>query len=254
MFTRPLTQSIDPRACSWSTVQARRIVTAARAAPDWGVRPSWYVGVHGRTVRLYASPEHLTIEHDFACGAALTNARLAVRTAGWAVLSSFHRFTDPPELLAELTAGQNLPPTTAEADGYAAILGLRRNPAAIAAREAERAVLSASWCAGVEVRSLRLTEALPDIARVPAAGPAAWNPCFLVLTTDDGRTDRVRAGCTVQSVGLTAAALGLGWREPILLPGAQWLRTALTERLTLGGFPQALLCVDTLSPLRSDDD
>lgn len=248
---------IESTARQWSAAQARRIVETARAAPTWGV--SWYIGLHRRTVRVYerSSAGQLCAERYLARGAVITNARLAIRTSCWTVRTRFITDPDQPDLLAELTADENLSPTRADAGRYAALLGMRRDPQTIVdSIEAVHAVLTASWCDGVAVRALPPCETTPGLAAALATvdDRPDGSPMFLVLTVDDGRIDRIRAGCAAQSVTLTARALGLPDHPPVALPSVPGLRIELIERLTLGGFPQALLRIDTDAVLHERND
>ncbi|HEY3610626.1 MAG TPA: hypothetical protein VGL06_24200 [Pseudonocardiaceae bacterium] len=234
----------------WTVLHSARIVDAAGRAPRWGVHQPWVVELRGRTVSLY---EHIhgSLHHSagterlFACGAALTNIRLAVRTAGWRADTRFVTDPDQPDLVSAVTAEELLPPTLAEAHRFAAIFGAaeRSAPARPLSPPSLRAIASASWCTGVELRLLDTQSA--GAVRYIAGNAGAM---FLVLTTDDGRLDRVRAGAAVQSACLTGRAVGLVMRpvvEPLWRPG---VRAGLIERLSLAGYPQALLRVDSTIP------
>ncbi|HEX9335597.1 MAG TPA: hypothetical protein VF892_06915, partial [Pseudonocardiaceae bacterium] len=204
------------------------------------------------TAQLY---EHATLSLHraagpnrlLACGAAMTNIRLAVRTAGWLAETRFVSDPDRPDRVAEVSAGEILPPTLAEAHRFAAIFGRTASPASGGppSSTSVRAVAAASWCAGVELRRLdaELTAAVLAITGQPAV---PGTETLLALTVDDGRLDRVRAGAAVQAACLTGCAVGVRVRpvaEPLWVPG---VRASLIERLSLAGYPQVLLRVEAL--------
>ncbi|HVV22483.1 MAG TPA: hypothetical protein VHF06_23820, partial [Pseudonocardiaceae bacterium] len=204
----------------WSAAEIHRIVDAAFAAPRWGVRSPWVLEFRGRSVQVYETAGEDS-DRLLACGAVVTNVRLAIRTEGWAVAVRFRTDPDRPDLVAEVTAGEPLSPTVAEADEYAAVHGLRSTTAVDHVR-------SAVWCPGVELR-------------------AVGDGDFLVLTTDDGRLDRVRAGAAAQSAVLAARAAALSVDPPVNLLRRHERRAALIERLTLAGFPQVWLHTGAMS-------
>jgi hypothetical protein len=166
------------------------------------------------------------LDRRLACGAVLANVRLAIRTESRAVTVRFATDPDRPDLVAQLSVGDTLPPTMAEADQYAVINGVR--PARTVAADIPH---TAAWCPGVELRPLVRT-------RENTAGGE-----FVVLTVDDGRLDRVRAGAVTQSACLAAAAAGLAVHPTVNLLRVPELRAGLIERLMLPGYPQVLLRV-----------
>ena len=247
-----MTRTMPGTSPDWTVTHSARIAEAARRAPRWGTHEPWVLELHGRTVQLY---EHVPLSrhHDIgagrllACGAALTNIRLAVRTAGWLVETRFVCDRDRPDRVAEVTAGEILPPTLAEAHRFAAILGRTRLAVSVGVPSPAnvRAVVAASWCAGVELRRL---DAEPAGWALAAMGQSAvpGTEILLVLTVDDGRLDRVRAGAAIQSACLAGSAVGVRVcpvAEPLWLPG---VRANLIERCSLAGYPQALLLIESL--------
>ena len=233
-----MTKALTPTGLDWTVTDPARIQDAARRAPRWGTHQPWTLELAGRTVRLFehAPPSMLWhgagTERLLACGAALTNIRLAVRTADWRTDTRFVQDRDRPDLVATVSAQEILPPTQAEAHRFAAIYGLVRIPVprGPVSPAGLRAIAAASsWCPGVELR------------RIDDEGRAS----LVVLTTDDARLDRVRAGAALQAACLTARAVGLIARpviEPLWRPG---VRAGLIERLTLAGYPQALLRIES---------
>jgi len=235
-----MTRTLAPIGLGWTVTDPERVRDAALKAPRWGTRQPWTLELSGHVVRLfeYAPPSALRhgagTERLLACGAALTNIRLAVRTAGWRTDVRFVYDRDRPDLVAVVSALEILPPTQAEAHRFAAIYGLVRTPVPRGPVSAAglRAIVGSSWCPGVELR------------RIDDEGRTS----FVVLTTDDARLDRVRAGAALQAACLTARAVGLIARpviEPLWRPG---VRAGLIERLTLAGYPQALLRIESRYP------
>ena len=165
----------------------------------------------------------------------MTNIRLAMRTSDWAVEARFATDPDRPDLVVEVTTGDLLPPTLDEAGQYAVINGCRpRRAQPTTTADAVCALTAAPWCTGVELRPVTCRGGQTEL---------------LVLTSDDSRADRVRAGAAVQSVCLTATAMRLIVRPPVNLLRDLTMRAGLIERLALAGYPQASLRVDMTSAL-----
>jgi hypothetical protein len=201
---------------SWYADEIHRIVAAARMAPRWGVPDPWTLEFRGRGVSVYRTPGEDS-DRLLACGAALTNVRLAIRTAGFAALVRFPIDEDRPDLVAQVFAGDPLSPTPDETDQYAVINGFHP----VVAGD-PREVLMATWCASVEVRSAGSGE-------------------LLVLTPDDSYADRVRAGAATQSLVLATMIAGVPVDPPVNLAHDHEARAALIERLALAGYPQVRL-------------
>lgn len=190
--------------------------------------------LRGEGVRIYESPlwdprDRHDIDRWLACGAVLTNVRLAIRTAARTATVTFMTDPERPGLVAALSAEDVQPPAATEADQYAVVNGGRP----LSPDHAD-ILHAAAWCPGVEVRPLVHT-------------PADYHGCkeFVVLTVDDGRTDRVRAGAVVQATNLAAAASGLTVHPAVNLARVPEFRAGLIERLMLAGFPQVLLRIGT---------
>lgn len=157
------------------------------------------------------------------------NVRLAIRTAARTATVTFAGDPDRPDLVATLSTLDSQTPTSAEADQYAVITGVRP-----ARRHVAADILhAAAWCPGVELRPL---------VRTPAEHQGSRE--FVVLTVDDGRLDRVRAGAVVQATSLAAVASGLIVYPAVNLGRVPEFRAGLIERLTLAGYPQVLLRID----------
>lgn len=137
----------------WNPAEAAEIVETASKAPVYCADRPWALEPHSRSVYLFETGQRS--EHDplgfdrlLSCGAALENAVLAVRAAGWHPRVVFPSDQASPNLVAIVHADRREPPDPQDLELHRAIR------LADATGEGDARTLGwASHWAGIELRA-----------------------------------------------------------------------------------------------------
>ena len=213
----------------WNPAEAAEIVDAAGKAPVYSADRPWALELHGRSIYLFEAGQRsahdpLGFDRLLSCGAALENAVLAVRAAGWHPRVVFPSDQASPDLVAIVHADRREPPDPQDLDLHRAI----RLAEASGGGDA-RALAWANHWAGTELRALSEHE-------------------LVVITTDDRRPDHVRGGAALQAAVLAGRSTGVAVHPVVHLVHRREWRAGLIERHELAGFPQALAIVGAKGP------
>jgi nitroreductase len=152
----------------------RRIVQAATLAPSLHNSQPWRFAVHGDRIELYGDRTRLVqvIDPDgrwlhLSCGAALLNARIAIRAMGRACEVDLLPSTEQPELLASVTVGPWSAPSTEELTLARAIPRRRTHREPFVARRVPLEIVEMLRCtAAAEGCWLHLLASRHDVAEV----------------------------------------------------------------------------------------
>lgn len=214
----------------WNPAEAAAIVEAAGKATVYSTDRPWALELHGRSIYLFETGQRS--EHDplgfdrlLSCGAALENAVLAVRSAGWHPRVVFPSDQASPNLVAIVHADRREPPDPQDLDLHRAI----RLADATGEGDARTFGWANHW-AGIELRALSQDE-------------------LVVISTDDRRPDHVRGGAALQAAVLAGRSAGVAVHPVVHVVHRRAWRAGLIERHGLAGFPQALAIVGAKGPV-----
>jgi hypothetical protein len=214
----------------WTRSEIARVVAAVRRSALAHHDRPWVLEFHDGGVSLFERLDTRLPHGDLdgrhrliACGAALTDLRLAVRCLGWGV--RWTRFPDPghsDEVARVIRAGR-LAPTGDELD-------LRR---ALASRHPHHGSFAPDPLPVPVWHTLMEGLTVPGVKIQSILGKPFAGTHFVLTTPGDGRGDQVLAGAALEEIWLAATRAGLAASA-----ASQPARPAGSL-----GFPQAVLSV-----------
>lgn len=257
-------------AATWTAEQVAALTRAVNSAPvEYGHRP-WRLRVLPGCFELtqVATPPAGTLDRLrrsrlISCGGAARNLALAVGQLGRRPQVWLGPHPGDPLLVARVTPTETAEPSPIDEARYRAIFHQRSRrgplsgrplPPGLAHRLLEAGVTAGAGLLPIAGEQLRATVSVLAVsvlaasaANQAAIGPAPPVPLptcgrvHLAITVDDGPRDWVHAGWALQNAWLTATSHGLAGSVLAAALEAPGVRGALTERLGLAGYPQALL-------------